>query len=670
MSKWEQLWAWLDPPFAEMEWQITLSRGKHMWLIRRLILSLSLILVLTVAVAQDGTLSERNKKGISSSRQPAPFGQKSNGGLYSLSSPPVAYGSPQCPDGESFFMQHLTSRQGLLKSSDLLQSNAQGRDSWTSFWYPAALFALLGMLVVSLVANRIRRERDAAKQANKLKSDFLANVSHEIRTPMNAILGFSQILKTQLHDERYQQYLNAITISGHTLMRLINDLLDMAKIEAGKFELQPTAVALKSIALEIQTIFMQIIEDKKLEFIVDLDPALPEALYVDEVRLRQILFNLLKNAIKFTDKGYVSLTMRPLTSPVAGTFDLEIIVADTGIGIPLEEQGAIFEAFTQRKRQDQMKYAGTGLGLSIAKRLVEIIGGEISLRSEVGKGSIFTAVLRNIPVAADGAAAVGSGAEDGPTIQFDQEAVILVIDAIDSNRMLIREFLRATRLAVVETISIADGIEWCMAIKPDIILIDYRMSSLSDPRLIGQFNRVKEELNIPVVAVTSSAAVGSEEFHTDFHFDGWLKKPLLLPEVINTLARFLPHSNLSRAEDSGSFVDMHSGFVLPGPGQIGPAVQGLGDRFPTLMRILVGNMMEQWKENRETFIINEIKTFAKEVQRLAMEYGLDFLGAWAAELLSQVRIFDMERLPDTFNLFPELVEIIEKAGRTNAKIDQ
>jgi polar amino acid transport system substrate-binding protein/two-component system sensor histidine kinase EvgS len=577
---------------------------------------------------------------------------------------PEKKSDPQNFVGEIAFPLHNANQQSAAKLSDSQQSPPeQSGILWPAFWYHAAILALVGMLISSIVASRIRLERDAARQANRLKSDFLANVSHEIRTPMNAILGFSQILKTQLHDARQQQYINAITISGNTLLRLINDLLDLAKIEAGKLELQPTAVALKSIALEIQTIFMQIVEEKQLEFIVDLHPSLPEAIYLDEVRLRQILYNLLKNAVKFTDNGRISLTMRPITPPSAGEFDLEIVVADTGIGIPIEEQGMIFEAFTQRKRQDQSKYAGTGLGLSIAKRLVGIIGGEIALQSEVGKGSTFTVVLRRIPVAPGGLPAIPDSEKGGAPIRFDEESVILVIDAIDSNRILIREFLRATNLAVVETISVTDGIDWCMAIKPDLILLDYTMSYLRDATLVDRFNRVKEELNIPVVAVTSSLSVGSDEFQTDFHFDGWLKRPLLLEDVMAMLARFLPHSTLFRQEVGGAFTHLACGYILPEMQLVQQATRNLHDRRPSLMRILIGNLLEQYKENRETFIVNEIKSFAQEVQCLASDFRLDFLGLWAAELLSQVKTFDMERLPHTLDLFPKLVAMIENAGQ-------
>ena len=526
-------------------------------------------------------------------------------------------------------------------------------------WYVAALLALSGMLVSSLLAQRISRERDAARQASRVKSDFLANVSHEIRTPMNAILGFTQILKEQLEDEKQRQYVNAISVSGNTLLRLINDLLDLAKIEAGKFELQPTAVALKSVGLEIQNIFLQVVADKRIDFVVDLDPALPEAVLIDEVRLRQILFNLLKNAVKFTDHGTVSLSIRARSLSSDQRLELEIIVADTGIGIPAEEQETIFDAFTQRKSQDHAKYAGTGLGLSIAKRLVEMIGGELTLASEVGRGSTFTALLRDIPVVSSSALRPDAEGMGKCAIRFDQEAVVLIIDAIDSNRMVFREFLRPTTLSVVETVSVEAGIDWCMAIKPDVIILDYTMSYRRDPALVQRFNRVKEELNIAVVAVTTGdVGVGSADFYTDFLFDAWLHKPVLLEDFCEVLARFLPHSTQSRKAEAFEPGDFQKPYMLPESSEVARTVAALGERLPVLRRILVDNMLVQYEEIRETFIISEIKNFAQEAGRLAMEFDLEFLSLWAGELLRQAKSFDMERLPTTFELFPKLLCLI------------
>lgn len=510
-------------------------------------------------------------------------------------------------------------------------------------------------------SERLRIERDAAKTASKTKSDFFASISHEIRTPLNSILGFSQILQAQLREERLQQYIRAISASGKTLLRLINDLLDLSKIEAGKFELLPSAVNLQRLVRETQLVFMPSVDEKQLEFAVELDPRLPRTVFIDEVRLRQILVNLLRNAFKFTEKGRISLALRPASEARLGTVDLEIEVADTGIGIPPEDQETIFEPFIQRRRQDHSKYAGTGLGLSITRRLVEILGGRISLHSEVGRGSTFTALLQGVPVADELPGTIRSDNE-GVHIRFDEEAVVLVIDAMDSDRLLIREFLRATKLAVVETISIADGIEWCMAVKPDLILLDYAMSLVPDATLVQRFNRVKEELNIPIVVMTSVTGVGSEDFYTNYRFDGWLGKPLLFEDVMRMLARFLPHATLGR-EDDVPGDDMREEYLLPAVEEVREGLAEIGARLPALRQMVTGRLREQWQDIQETCIINEMQTFAEEIERLAADFRLDFLATWARALLRRIRLFDMERVPGMFRLFADLVDMIEECSR-------
>lgn len=344
-----------------------------------------------------------------------------------------------------------------------------------------------------------------------------------------------------------------------------------------------------------------------------------------------------------------------------GAVDLEIEVADTGIGIPPENQETIFEAFTQQCRQDQAKYAGTGLGLNITRRLAEILGGRIELRSEVGKGSSFRVVLNGIPIAEDHFSRQQDG--EGRTL-FTEEAVVLIIDAVDNDRLLVREFLRSTRLSLVETISIASGIEWCMAIKPDLILLDYALSLQHDTVLVQRFNRVKEDLNIPIVVMTSLSEVGSDDFCTGYRFDGWLGKPLLFEDVMRMLARFLPHATLGREEDGLGVA--RENYALPSLAEVRQAVAGLDGRLPALRQILLGKKLRQWQEIQETCILNEMKTFAEEIEQLAAEYNLDFLADWGRILLRRIRLFDMEQVPETFQLFARLIDLIDACTRPGA----
>jgi len=238
--------------------------------------------------------------------------------------------------------------------------------------------------------------KKAAEAASKVKGEFLANISHEIRTPMNAIIGFTEILKGSISDSIQKKYLENIVSSGKTLLALINDILDLSKVESGKLELELSPVNIENVFRELRDIFFQKIEEKNLDFQIIVDPSLPSEIILDELRFRQIFLNLLSNAIKFTDSGYIKLTAKSKgMNPDLLHIDLIFTVEDSGIGIPTEEHGAIFEAFTQQKGQSHARYGGTGLGLAISNRLVQLMKGTISVKSEVGKGSIFQIILND-----------------------------------------------------------------------------------------------------------------------------------------------------------------------------------------------------------------------------------------------------------------------------------
>lgn len=244
--------------------------------------------------------------------------------------------------------------------------------------------------------------RDGAEIANQAKSEFLANMSHEIRTPMNSILGFAELLKDISPDNpKYYDYVEGILVGGNILLQLINDILDMSKAESGRVELMPEYMDLRKMLKEIEYIFSLKIREKGLDFNTFLSDEVPACLLLDEVRLRQILFNLVGNAIKFTDKG--SIRIKIMSEPTdEGKCNLIIEVEDTGIGIPESQQAKIFEPFRQREGQNVSKYGGTGLGLSITKRLLELMNGTIIVRSKEGEGSKFIAIIPDVKYTSEG----------------------------------------------------------------------------------------------------------------------------------------------------------------------------------------------------------------------------------------------------------------------------
>lgn len=251
----------------------------------------------------------------------------------------------------------------------------------------------------SLVESELEAAKQSAEAANELKSQFIANVSHEIRTPMQAILGYSALLKESVGDKRAEGHLDAIQKAGTSLMTLITDILDLSKIEAGKFELQAAEVAVRQIFADIRDLFSWQLEEKNLNLVTEIEPSVPEAVLLDELRTRQILFNLVGNAVKFTEKGLVKVSAQARNfNPSKRTLDLAFTVSDTGIGIPPDQQRTIFEPFKQKDGQSNKKYGGTGLGLSITKRLLEIMGGFIEVRSQPDCGATFIVTLPGIRV--------------------------------------------------------------------------------------------------------------------------------------------------------------------------------------------------------------------------------------------------------------------------------
>ncbi len=236
----------------------------------------------------------------------------------------------------------------------------------------------------------LKEAKEAAENANRAKSEFLANMSHEIRTPLNAIVGFTDVLNRKINHPEYRNYLSSISSSGQTLLALINDILDLAKIETGKLAINHQPIDLHSLVKKLQQLFTPNALAKNLEICLEISASVPQSILFDEIRLRQILFNLIGNAIKFTEQGSVKIKVNAQESATdPQKLSLEIQVEDTGIGIAPEEQERIFASFVQGDGKSTRKYGGTGLGLAITKRLTHLLGGTIDLTSEVGKGTTF-----------------------------------------------------------------------------------------------------------------------------------------------------------------------------------------------------------------------------------------------------------------------------------------
>jgi PAS domain S-box-containing protein len=366
-----------------------------------------------------------------------------------------------------------------------------------------------------------------ATVANKAKSEFLANMSHEIRTPMNAIIGFSDVLKDEELDEEHLSSVQAIHDAGQNLLTIINDILDLSKIEAGKLEIKTTDVSLTQILEEIDTLMKPASQKKGITFEIIPAERLPETIHTDPIRLRQSLINLVGNAVKFTEAGHVHVRARQDESRKNQQIRFE--VEDTGIGISPELQETIFESFSQVDSSLTRKYEGTGLGLAITKRLVQILGGTLSLQSEVGKGSVFTMC---IPIGKESNVPRDTGSQEQEAVQpnvTNRDSAtfrgrILVAEDNLSNQKLIELLLQKMDLQVT---LVEDGQQVVELAKTDsfsMILMDMQMPELNGYDATKQLRQAG--LTIPIVALTAHTMQGDAQKCLDAGCDDYLAKPI------------------------------------------------------------------------------------------------------------------------------------------------
>lgn len=393
--------------------------------------------------------------------------------------------------------------------------------------------------------------------ANEAKSQFLANMSHEIRTPINGIIGMNTILLDELDDgrtENLREYAMNINSAGQTLLSIINDILDISKIESGNMELIPVEYDVFSVLNDCYNMTLTRAAKKDLKFETDIDDNIPSVLFGDEVHIRQIINNLLSNAVKYTNMGKIKLTVR-VTARKEGVVYLNIIVSDTGIGIAEADKDKIFMNFTRIDEKKNRYIEGTGLGLSLTEKLVRLMGGDISFDSEYGKGSVFTVSLMQKIIDPK---PMGDFSEryyeyinrqKSGDIQISiPDAKILVVDDVEMNIRVVTGMLKRMG-ADADT---AAGGEECLkkiyGKRYDIIFLDHMMPEPDGIQTFEQMQEKTDHMNIgtPVVVLTANAIVGAREMYLEKGFTDYLSKPIRYKELAEILCRHLPDDMIKK----------------------------------------------------------------------------------------------------------------------------
>jgi len=401
-------------------------------------------------------------------------------------------------------------------------------------------------------SEELRKAKIMADTANQAKSDFLANMSHEIRTPINAVMGMNEMILRECEDETIKEYALHAKSAGKILLSLINDILDMSKLEAGKMEIVNERYHLNAVLVDVVNMIQIKVDQKQLKFNVDVDESIPDELCGDEVKIRQIITNVLSNAVKYTEKGSVSLTVNKENSATDG-FTLKISIRDTGIGIKQEDIDKLFDNFERLDMQRNRNVEGTGLGLAITSRMLKLMNGHLDVESVYGEGSTFTIYL---PQQVLGKDRLGNFEEKYHTyLQTAQknkasfkapDAKILVVDDVDMNLMVIEKLLKRTKVSVICCTSGEKCLELVKNNKYDVIFLDHMMPGMDG---IETFKNIRGTENycskdVPIIALTANAIVGASDMYLETGFDDYISKPVDIEKLEGILRKYISKDKL------------------------------------------------------------------------------------------------------------------------------
>jgi signal transduction histidine kinase/DNA-binding NarL/FixJ family response regulator len=516
-----------------------------------------------------------------------------------------------------------------------------------SKWYKSNKFPFFyyGETVILEVIREITKQVTAEQKlisakrtsdlASRMKSEFLANMSHEIRTPMNAILGFSQIMEEQLDDPKHQEFIKAILGAGKSLLAILNDILDISKIEAGRLILDPHFFALSDLLNNIRNIFHSKLEQKNIEFVTNIDNRLSNSIYLDEVRLQQAISNLVGNAVKFTDSGEIRIEIEAVNySHSKSTSDVRISVSDSGMGIPLEEQDSIFEMFIQQKNQSQKQFGGTGLGLSITKKLINMMNGSIFVKSIPNKGSTFVIHLKNVPFVE---------VEDSDKIsqveEFDKQSKILLVSNISINNSIIAGMLDEEAFDL-HIAPFSD--KCCENFKSELFdLVTFDLDSSKNLKLLRKFKSFTQYRPIPIIAISSHSMKHEVASYLEAGADLFLPKPLVKDDFKKSIVKLVSERNND---------EVHIDFR---------ELQALENKKKNEISLALKDIEYKVSILREMIIFEDAESLGTEISKIGQVNNLATFTSIGLALKKAAENFDIDKINLTFDNFERIAKFLK-----------
>ncbi|MBQ8789682.1 MAG: response regulator [Ruminiclostridium sp.] len=430
-------------------------------------------------------------------------------------------------------------------------------------WSFGLLWLLLVIVTIYLMgaeykaqqSDKLRQEKIMAEKANRAKSDFLANMSHEIRTPINAVIGMNEMILRESKDKQILEYADNIDSASHNLLSIINDILDFSKIESGKMEIDEHEYRLDELVHDVRNMISIKAEEKKLDLVVTVDENLPNKLYGDDVRIRQIVINLLTNAVKYTREGSVKLEIGGRTGITDDRLNLEISVTDTGIGINKEDMSRLFDNFSRFDLSANRNIEGTGLGLAITHRLVTLMGGNIEVESEYGKGSVFKVSISQKVLDTERIGSIVWRDHDGKlpgyvSVFTAPDAKILAVDDNKMNLMVVENLLKPTKVKLTTCMSGEEALELVENNRYDIILLDHMMPHMDGIETLKRMKTMMANMSreATIIALTANAVSGVREMYLSEGFDDYMSKPIDSRQLEEMLAKYIPSEKVIYTE--------------------------------------------------------------------------------------------------------------------------